>query len=76
MTARKAKRRRPAKDDSGPLNRWQEWTGRELRVLERHFGRMPYKELMARYLPGRTIIAIAHRARLLGLARPREPMRS
>lgn len=71
MTARKAKRRGPVKARTGPLNRGQEWTARELRLLERYYGRIPRKELVARYLPERTLKGIEHRAGLLGLTRRR-----
>lgn len=51
----------------------EEWTVRELRLIERHYGRMQRKELMERYLPERTIKGIEHRAGLLGLRRRVKP---
>jgi hypothetical protein len=74
MTARKATRRGPQKARTGPLNRGQEWTAREVRVLERYYGRIPRKELLSRYLPERTLNGVEHRARLLGLTTPRAPV--
>ncbi len=47
---------------------------RELRLLEQHYGRMPRKQLIARYLPNRTVKAAEHRAGLLGLTRKKKPV--
>lgn len=57
---------------SRPL-RAEEWTVRELRLVELHYGRMPRKELVARYLPDRTIKAVEYRAGLLGVRRHVKP---
>ncbi|GEM_PF-1097990 len=51
-----------------------EWTVRELSLIEQHYGRTPRKELVVRYLPNRTIKAIEYRARLLGVCRKRKPV--
>jgi hypothetical protein len=40
---------------------------RELRLIERHYGRMPRREFKERYLPGRTLKAVERRAALLGV---------
>jgi hypothetical protein len=50
-----------------------EWTVRELRLLELHYGCMPRKQLIARYMPNRTLKAVEHRAGLLGLRRKTKP---
>jgi hypothetical protein len=49
-----------------------EWTVRELRLIEQYYGRMPRKELIARYLPNRTLKAVEHRAGLLGVWRKKK----
>jgi hypothetical protein len=46
---------------------------RELSLVEQHYGRMPRKELIARYLPNRTVKAVEHRAGLLGVRRKLKP---
>lgn len=46
---------------------------RELRLVEQHYGRLSREELIARYLPNRTIKAIEHRAGLLGVRRKVKP---
>jgi hypothetical protein len=48
-------------------NHGQVWTARELSLIERHYGRMPRKEFIERYLPGRTLKAVEFRAALLGV---------
>jgi hypothetical protein len=50
-----------------------EWTVRELSLIEQHYGRMPRRELIARYLPNRTLKAVEHRAGLLGVCRKVKP---
>jgi|GEM_PF-5851681 len=47
-----------------------EWTSREERLLERHYGSMSAQELKRRFLKERTIHAIRGRAGVLGLTRP------
>lgn len=45
----------------------QDWTVAEFDLIERHFHAMTIRELQARYLPHRTLKAIAKRAHQLGL---------
>jgi hypothetical protein len=50
-----------------------DWTGDEQDFVRQYYGRMPLKELIARYLPRRNASAVIHMATRLGVAPPRSP---
>jgi hypothetical protein len=50
---------------------WHEWTLREMRLLERHYLRLPVDEFLARYMPYRTVGSVRARATSMNLRRAR-----
>lgn len=52
-----------------PKRPWAEWTLREDRLLERHYGSMSARELQRRFLKERSLHAVRMRAKGLGLSR-------